>query len=72
MIAVTLPKQAEKYLGFMAHDAGRTAEALASEALENWIENQALLKIGEQRKAEWIADGCKSVSWTQIKAENGL
>ncbi|GMO56838.1 MAG: hypothetical protein Ta2A_02260 [Treponemataceae bacterium] len=71
-MTVELEKTDMCYLETLAGEHGTSAENYAKEALENWLENQALLKLATQRKKEWIADGCKTVSWAQVKAENGL
>jgi predicted DNA-binding protein len=61
-----------RYLERIAKDEGKTAEIYAREILENVLENNALSKLAETRYADWIADGKKTVSWAQVKAENGL
>ncbi|GHU46296.1 hypothetical protein FACS1894190_18330 [Spirochaetia bacterium] len=69
---IELEKQDEQYLEKLAKDKGKTAEVYAREILEDVLENNALLKLAIERKAEWEATGRKTVSWAQVKAENGL
>jgi len=72
MVAVKMRKDVEKYLEYIARRRGKTPEAVASETLENWVENQALLALTKERKAEWEAGGRKTISWEDVKSENGL
>jgi len=72
MVTITLPKYAEQFLHNLAEDCGKTPETIASESLEEWLENQALLRLAVERKTEWEADGKKTYSWQEVKAENGL
>jgi hypothetical protein len=72
MLAVTLHKNAEQFLEHLAHDRGKTPETVASETLEEWLENQALLRLAEERKAEWEASGRKTYTLDEIEAMYGL
>jgi predicted DNA-binding protein len=72
MITVTLPHYAEQFLYDLAENRGKTPERVASESLEEWLENQALLRLAVERKAEWVADGKKTYSLDEIEAMYGL
>ncbi|GMO27718.1 MAG: hypothetical protein Ta2B_08360 [Termitinemataceae bacterium] len=65
---IKLEKPDVQYLERIAKDEGKTAELYAREILENVLENNALLKLAIERKAEWEATGKKTYSLDEVLA----
>jgi predicted transcriptional regulator len=71
-MTIKLDKPELKYLKILAKRNGKKSEVYAREVLEDFLENDALVKLADQRMKDWEADGFRTYSWEDIKAENGL
>jgi predicted DNA-binding protein len=72
MITMEIDSGAEAFLETMARDSGRTPALIAGEVVEDWLENQALLRLAEERKADLKAGRSYTIPWGKVKAEYGV
>jgi hypothetical protein len=62
----------KEFLETRAQATGTTPEIYARELLQECLENAALVQIADERMAEWKAAGQPTISWANVKADNGL
>jgi predicted DNA-binding protein len=70
-MTIKLDKPELKYLKVLAKRNGKKSEAYAREVLEDFLENDALVKLADQRMKDWEADGFRTYSLDEVLAMCG-
>ena len=63
---VKLAKPERQYLDVLAKKNKKKPEAFAREILEDFLENDALVKLAAERMAAWEADGFRTYSLDEV------
>lgn len=72
MIAVRLDKETQERLARLASITGRTKTYYVREAIEKHLEDLEMIYIAEQRISNLKSGKSTTISWEDVKKENGL